>query len=586
MKTVSNYVADYLQNIGVEHVFMIVGGGAMYLNDSLGKKFKSICFHHEQACTIAADAYARIHNKIPIVNVTTGPGGTNAVSGVLGAWTDSIPMLIISGQVAYKHTVQSTGMKLRQLGDQEFDIISMVSHITKYAHMITDPADIKFHLDKAIYEACNGRPGPCWLDIPLDIQNAQIEENQLRSYIPNSSIPIISNDAIHFTLNCLKNAKRPVVLAGGGIRCSKSVGIFNNLINKLKVPVLTAFGYHDIIESSHPLCIGRPGTLGERGGNFILQNADVLLVLGSRLDIRQIGYKDQSLAPNAIKIMIDIDENELKKPTLDMDVLIHGDLKDFINKLSKCCDDLEPKNDWLEWCRIMSRKYPIVLPEYRKECPINPYGFVEEIDKQLEEEQIIVCANGTACVIPFQILSIKKGQRLIGNTGTASMGWELPASIGAYFASNKKIVCFAGDGSIQMNLQELQTIKYHNLPIKIFLLNNDGYLSIRQTQTNNKIGPIGFDNTCGVSFPSMEKIAFAYGIKYLKCINYSEIQSVFKQTMSGQEPTICEVILDRNQGFSPRIVAKKENGKMVPCSLEDMYPFLDEKEIENNKCIN
>ncbi|MCK9459616.1 MAG: thiamine pyrophosphate-binding protein [Proteobacteria bacterium] len=593
MITVSDYIAEYLKQAGITHVFMITGGGAMYLNNSFGKYFKPICFHNEQGCTIAAEGYARIHNKIPVVNVTTGPGGSNAITGVLGAWTDSIPMLVISGQVKYNQTARyakSLGINLRQLGDQEYDIVSMVSHITKYAEMVIDPYSIKYHLDKALHLARTGRPGPCWLDIPLDVQNAKIDEDKLSAYIGHvSSFPKIDKPTITRVLDCVKKAKRPVILAGPGIHFSGSIDVFHQLIEKFNIPILTAFNAHDLLEHDHPLRVGRPGTIGERGGNFILQNADLLLVLGCRLDIRQIGYKWEAFAEKSTKIVVDIDEAELKKPTIFPDIPIHGDVKDFMEQM--LCEECNiDRTEWIEWCKEKSKKYPVVLPEHRQvltlrsKLPlVNPYGFMEEVGKQLPENQIMVCGNATACIIPFQVIPMKKGQRMFSNSGMAAMGWDISAAIGAHFASGQKIVCFAGDGSIQMNIQELQTIRHHNLPIKIFLLNNGGYHSIRQTQTNNNFNPVGFDNTNGISFPCMEKIAYAYGIRYLKCDNYPTIKETVAATLCEDDPVICEIVLDERQPFSPKIAARKaEDGSMIACSLEDMWPFLDQKELKEN----
>jgi len=594
---VSDYLSKKLVQNGINNVFMITGGGAMHLNDSIGKnpELETIYNHHEQASAIAAESYARLTGNIAAVCVTTGPGGTNAITGVLGGWLDSIPMLIISGQVRYDTTVHSTGLKLRQLGDQEFDITQCVSTMTKYAVMVTDALDIAYHLEKAIYLAKAGRPGPCWIDIPMNIQGSMVDEETLRHYDPTEDIetipPRFNAESANKIIQRIMKAERPVLMVGTGIRISGAHEEFLKLVELLNIPVVTAWNAHDCIHDDHRLYFGRPGTVGDRAGNFIVQNADLLLVLGCRLNIRQISYNFESFARNAYKIIVDIDPVELQKPTIKPDMPVCADVTDLITKMIEELSPkaLIPKNDWLEWCRVRKERYPVVLKEYwERNEPVNPYCFFDALSKELEEGQIVVSANGSACVCSFQAMKIKKGQRLYTNSGCASMGYDLPAAIGASIGSGrKKVVCLAGDGSIQMNLQELQTIVHYKLPIKIFVLNNQGYHSIRQTQNNFFGTPlVGCDSNSGVSFPDVKKIAYAYGISFIRCCNHGNIQDNIRHVLECEGPSICEVILATEQQFAPKLASRRlPDGSMVSSPLEDLYPFLEREELNENMII-
>lgn len=594
---VSDYIAATLVKHGIQHVFMITGGGAMHLNNSLGKHPNLECIfnHHEQACAMAAESYARLTHNMAAVCVTSGPGGTNAITGVLGAWLDSVPMIIISGQVRFDTTVRSTDLNLRQLGDQEFDIVNSVANMTKYAVMVTKPQEIRYHLERALSLAKVGRPGPCWIDVPLNIQGAEVDENELIPYNPEEDIkelpPLVSNDTIKDVIDRIKLSKRPVLLAGSAVRSSGAHADFLKAVDLLNIPVVTAWNAHDCIHDDHSLYFGRPGTVGDRAGNFIVQNSDLLLVLGCRLNIRQISYNWNAFAREAFKIIVDIDPLELSKPTVKPDLAIHADLSNFIKSIVSAlpATGLAAKEDWLKWCRIRKERYPVVLREYwdRKEF-VNPYCFVESLSRYLPEGQVTVTGDGTACVSTFQAAYIKKGQRLYTNSGCASMGYDLPAAIGACIASNRgKIVCIAGDGSIQMNLQELQTIVHYNLPVKIFVLNNNGYHSIRQTQSNFFGSPlVGCDPQSGVSFPDLERLAYAYRIPFVRCSNHGELDRCISATMDAPSPFICEVMLTIDQPFAPRVSSQRlPSGKMVSKPLEDLAPFLERKEFESNMLI-
>ncbi len=595
MIKVSDYLAKRVAELGVKHVFMISGGGAMHLNDSFGCHcdFEFICNHHEQACAIAAEGYARVSGNIGVSVVTTGPGGTNTITGVLGQWQDSIPALYISGQVKYETTVASTGLPLRQLGDQEADIVSIVSPITKYAVMVTDPTSIRYHFEKAVYLAKNGRPGPVWLDIPLNIQASMIDENELVPFVPDDKGSFDREkvqEQVEELIERIKKAERPVVLAGSGIRAANSTDDFLALVDKLNIPILTAWNAHDLMYDTHPLYFGKPSTIGDRSGNFIIQNSDLMISIGCRLNVRQIGYEFKAFARAAYKVVVDIDQAELQKPTIFPDMAVHSDAGFFIETMNKNIKEpLEAKKDWVTWCAERKKRYPVVLLQYKEEKEyVNPYFFIDEISSLLNEEDIIVCANGAACVITFQAIKLKKGQQLIGNSGTASMGYDIPAAIGACLGGNKKrVICFAGDGSAQMNIQELQTIAHHQLPIKIFMFNNEGYLSIRQTQDNLfKSNYVGESCDSGVSFPDMVKIAQAYGIKATRIPNHDEMSNHIKEVLSSDGPMLCDVVMPPKQIFAPKASSKKlPDGRMVSKPLEDLYPFLDREEFLQNMLV-
>ena len=592
----SDYIVERLAGWGVRHIFLVTGGGAMHLNDSIGKepRIQYVCNHHEQASAMAAEAYARISGQPGVVNVTTGPGGINALNGVFGAWTDSIPMLVVSGQVKRETCMRAQGITgLRQLGDQEADIIAMAANITKYAVMIDDPLSIRYHLERAWRLAQSGRPGPCWLDIPVDVQAALVDPATLRAYDPTEDEPTQDGDSSRLTSDCrevldrIRNAKRPVILAGTGVRAAHAVAEFDELIHRLGVPVTTAWT-HDLIASDDPLFCGRPGAVGDRAGNFTVQNADVLLILGSRLNIRQISYNWQSFAPRAFKIQVDIDNAEFHKPTIQPDMAIHRDLKQFLQELLCQCDADNYRPDahapWLAWCRERVRRYPVVQDRHRQPGPpLNPYYFIEQLSTRLADDDVIVCGNATSCIVPFQTLRLRKNQRLISNSGSASMGYDLPAAIGVAFARpEKRVICLAGDGSIQMNIQELQTVAHHHLPLKIFVLNNSGYLSMRMTQSSFFGRLTGESAASGVSLPDMVKVACAYGIPSIRIDRQSQFSQI-DLALAADGPALIDVVLDPQQEFEPRSRARElPDGRMVSPNLEDMYPFLDETELMDN----
>ena len=598
MIRVADYVANALAARGVTNAFMVTGGGAMYLNHAIGvhPEIRTTFNHHEQACAIAAESYARLTNRLPVVNVTSGPGGTNAITGVYGAYVDSIPMLVISGQVKTETTVRHTGLPLRQYGDQELDIEELVRPVTKYVQMVTDPLSIRYHLEKAIYLAKTGRPGPCWLDIPLNVQAAKIEEEDLKPFDPSeldepwkkTDLEAVSREI----LEKIAEARRPVVFAGGGVRLSGAYDAFLRLIEKLGIPVVGGWNAHDVIWSDHPLYAGRPGTIGDRPGNFTVQNADLLLVLGSRLNIRQVSYNWKTFARNAFKIWVDVDHVEMQKPTVRPDMPVHADLKDLLPVLADAATSYEgpvvAHQEWLAWCRKRLGRYPAVLPEYWENNLINPYCFVEKLFMELEEDEIIVTGNGSACVTSFQGATLKRGQRLWTNSGCATMGYDLPAAIGAAMASpGKRIICLAGDGSIMMNLQELQTIIGNKLPIKIFIMNNNGYVSIFQTHRNFFNGvEVGGGPKSGVNFPDFGKVVQAFGFPYVRASCHAELEAAINRTLEMEGAAVCEIIIDENVPFAPKLGAKQHpDGRITSPPLEDLSPFLPREELQENMII-
>ncbi len=593
----SDYVAQKSVEHGVKHVFMVTGGGAMHLNHSFGthKELECIFNHHEQACAIGAEAYYRLTNRLPIVNVTSGPGGTNTITGVYGAWVDSIGMLVISGQVKWETTVRSTGLPLRQYGDQELDIEELVRPVTKYCVMVTEPESIRYHLEKAMYLATSGRPGPVWLDIPLNVQAAQIDPEALIGFDPAElAEPWKSTDLIAASKNIFEkiaSAKRPVVFAGGGVRLSGQHEAFIQLVEKLGVPVVSGWNAHDVIWDAHPNYVGRPGTIGDRSGNFAVQNADLLLILGSRLNIRQVSYNWKSFAREAYKIWVDIDETELKKPTVNADMPIVASLTDLLPVLVKqpYAGATAEHVSWLDWCKERQRRFPAVLPEYWDNERINPYCFIKGLFEQLAEGQKVVTGNGSACVVSFQAAELKPGQRLWTNSGCATMGYDLPAAIGACKASGgEPIVCLAGDGSIMMNLQELQTIVGERLPIKIFILNNSGYVSIFQTHRNFFNGvEVGGGPKSGVTFPNFERLSAGFDIPFLRCETHADMAKKIAETLATDGPVICELMIDENQPFAPKLGAKQlPDGRIISPSLEDLSPFLSREELRENMIID
>jgi len=594
----AHWVADTLAAHGIDHVFMLTGGGAMHLNHALGThpQLATTFTHHEQALSMAAEAYYRLTNRLAVVNVTSGPGGTNAITGVYGAHVDSIGMLVISGQVKTETTVRATGLPLRQFGDQELDIEPIVRPITKYATMVTDPLTIRYHLEKALYLATSGRPGPVWLDIPLDVQAAKIDPAALTGFDPAEfDEPWKATDldaAAKAILEKLAAAERPVVFAGSGVRLSGAHADFLALIDKLGIPVVTGWNAHDVLWNAHPLYAGRPGTVGDRGGNMVTQSADLLLILGSRLNIRQVSYNWKTFAREAYKIWVDIDSVELRKPTVTPDMPVVADLADLIPALLETpyAGPTPAHAEWLEWSRERVWNFPAVLPEYRNHGPsVHPYVAMEALFDQLGADDVIVTGNGSACVVSFQVAEVKRGQRLWTNSGCATMGYDLPAAIGVCAATGGKqrVIAIAGDGSIMMNLQEMQTIAGYGLPVKVFLINNNGYVSIFQTHRNFFNGvEVGGGPKSNVTFPDFSKVAAAFGFAYFRAESHDDLPGAIADALATEGPVVCEIFVDEHVAFAPKLSAKAHpDGRITSPPLEDLSPFLPREVLRENMRI-
>lgn len=592
----ADYVADFLVSRGVTDVFTVVGGGAMHLNDALGhhRGLHVTYNHHEQACAMAAEAYARLDNRIAAVCVTTGPGGTNALTGVVGGWLDSIPMFIVSGQVRYDTTARSarsaSGAEVRAMGDQEYDITKAVAHMTKYAVMIEDPATIRYHLERAWHLATTSRPGPVWIDIPVDYQGCYINTCELKGYdsAEDDALlpPPVDEKTVKMVLEKIRAAKRPVFHAGYGIRLSGAYAVFRSVLEKLSIPVVTYWNAVDLIEDEHQLYCGRAGNMGDRPGNWAIQNADLILAVGTRISIRQVGYNWKTWAREAEVIMVDIDRGELKKPTLHVEMPIWADAKDFMKKLDRATEEkVFNGTAWLETCRRWKRDYPVVQEKHWAENgeTANVYAFVRYLSSRLPENSLTAVSNGACCVVGNQAYVIQRDSRMANNSAVASMGYGLPAAIGTCLGGGRRdTVCLEGDGSIMMNLQELQTIITNRLPIKIFLINNNGYHSIRITQTNlfNKnfvgIGPESGD----LSFPDFEKIAKAFGYPYFAAHSNAQMKEVVDQALALEGPVFAEIFTDTDQVWEPKSGTRRlPDGTLVSPPLEDLAPFLPREEL-------
>ena len=716
-KRLADYIAEKLVEAGICRSFSVVGGGAMHLNDALGhnKGIQTLYQHHEQACAMAAESYARIHNVPALLCVTSGPGGTNTITGVLGAYLDSLPMIVLSGQVRHDNTARWSGRALRAMGDQEFDILQSVSCMCKYSEMLIDPYRVRYAIEKAIYLSQTGRPGPCWLDIPVDVQGCMIETEDLLGFdvsdfenggdgwekreVENKHPEFATacrkffadeeeKKALHelyekrenphvlgedlgrqedhgFThwedflplakqvLEKIRESKRPIFYTGNGIRIAGAETMFLELSEKLGIPVVLGWNAPDIFPTKHPLNAGRPGGRGDRPGNLAVQNADCILSIGSRLNIRQVGYSFRDWAPEAYVMQNDIDSEEIAKPSVHCDLQLHGDAKALIRALLELLkeekslplfkggegivraearkfirekaaeavleEDKSERLTWLDTVRFYQANYPTIIPEYRSEetAECNVYALVEKLSERAEEDQITVVGNGSPCVAGGQSYIIKKGTRFISQDGVASMGYGLPAGIGAYYAAidftkaeeeklkqtpywqgkeesyppyrEKDIIVLTGDGSIQMNLQELQTIIHHKMPLKIFVVNNGGYHSIRQTQNSffgKPLVGIGVDSGMegegtDLSFPSLEKLASAYGYPYVSIHSNKELSEGIEKTLSQDGPVLCEVFVSLTQQFLPKSSAKRDKeGNLFSPPLQDMDPFLPEEEME------
>lgn len=603
----ADYVADFLVTHGIKDCFMVTGGGAMYLNDALGHKDGLSCIfnHHEQACAIAAESYARVNNRIAAVCVTTGPGGTNAITGVLGGWLDSVPMFVISGQVRYDTTARYMnqfieGLSLRAVGDQEYDITKSVAPMCKYAVMIEDPAQIRYVLEKAYHLATTGRRGPVWIDIPLNYQNCMINTDELEGYDDTEDAGTVPKPVDKITVaqivSKIRQSKRPVLYAGNGIRLSEGYEAFRKALEPLNIPLVTCWDSIDAIEDEHPLYVGRGGIMGDRAGNFAVQNSDLILAVGNRLSIRQVGYNWKTWAREAYVIMVDADPAELAKTTLHVEMPVCADAKDFFEVLDQVLKEEKTpvfsEDFWLQRCETWKKSYPVTLPKHWEEDGryANVYAFINYLSKSLPEKNLTVVSNGSACVVGSHNYVIKKGSRFLINSGVASMGYGLPAAIGACKAAgDKTTICIEGDGSIMMNLQELQTVLTNHLPIKLFLINNAGYHSIRQTQNNlfKEHSKVGIGPESGdLSFPDFAKLAKAFGYPYFEAHSNTQMKDAVQSTLQTDGPVFCQIFVSTEQNFEPKSSTKRlADGTLISPPLEDLAPFLDREEFKKNMII-
>ena len=595
----SDYMADFLVNEGITQVFEVVGGGAIHMDDAFGHKegLYVTYHHHEQAAAIAAEAYARVLNKPAAVCVTSGPGATNALTGCLCAYMGSMPMLIFSGQVRYPLTVEALKLDLRTNGEQEFDICRSAKGMTKYCEMVKKPEDIKYCMQKALYLATTGRPGPCWLDMPLDIQASTIETDDLREFNPIEEgyvdKPDFDHKVIADIIERIKNSERPVLYVGQGVRQSGGYDDCMKLIDFLGIPVTTGMASLDAVPNDHPLYAGRPGATGDRPGNFAVQNSDLFISIGSRLSYKQTGYNTDTWARGAYKIMVDIDPNELKRDYLHIDTPICADAKDFIcAMLDELKKPLPRHEKWIAQCKKWIEKYPVVTPD-RYEIPDGRgsiYVFYDVLSKLMPEGATYVTTSGNSRVVCRQAATIKDGQRVIVNHSTSPMGYCLPASIGTCIANEKKpVVLITGEGGFQMNLQELQTIKQNNLPVHVIVINNEGYHSIRITQNSffKNRTHVGIGEESGdLSFPDISKIAYAYDYPYFESRNLNDLEDTLKAFLSHDGYCLCQVFVTKTQFTAPKASSKRlPNGQMISAPLEDMAPFLDREELKENMYI-
>lgn len=606
---VSDYIVWFLVEHGISHCFTVVGGGAMHMNDSFGHQEGLTCIynHHEQACAMAAEAYARIGNHVAAVCVTSGPGGTNAITGVLCAWEDSLPLLVFSGQVRRMNMARSTGLAgLRMMGDQEYDIVPAVTHLTKYAVLLDEPKRVRYCLEKALHLARSGRPGPCWLDVPLDVQAAVVDDDALVGYEVSedaaSRPPAPSDEVVDAILDKISMARRPVFHPGNGIRLAGAYGLFRRVADKLGIPIVTCWDSVDLVPDAHPLYVGREGIAGTRAGNFAIQTADLIFAVGARLGMRDVGFDAERWAPHAFVIMSDICPDEMRKPTIHVEMPVWADARELLERLELRLDERiaagawgAGRRAWAARCRAWRERYPVLLARHHAvDEPANLYMLIDALSRALEPGRVVVTGSGATCVAGSQGFVIKEGTRYLINCGVCPLGYDLPAAIGACVAEHgdsalygrgtglRDTILFTGDGSIQFNLQELQVIVHHRLPIKIFVVNNQGYHSIRQTQQNNFSGdPVGIGPDSGdLSFPDMGRIAAAYGLPYARCERNSDLDATIGRVLALEGPALCEVMTTIDQPFEPKLASRVlEDGTTQSPGLEDLAPFLPRDEL-------
>jgi acetolactate synthase I/II/III large subunit len=594
MKTkLSDYVMRFLVDRGVRHVFMLPGGGAMHLDDSLGrcKGLEYTCFLHEQALAIAVEAYGQFTNQPGVGLVTSGPGGTNALTGVAAAWIDSTPCMFISGQAKRSDLKGNSGV--RQMGSQEVDIVSIVAPITKYAVTVLDPTEIRFHLEMAWHSATHGRMGPVWLDIPLDVQASMVEEADLEGYRPPAEHRGSESHtgAISEIIELLNAAERPVILAGNGVKLAEAEELLVRFAETNQIPVLLTWKVIDFLDYDHPLNFGSPGIMGCRAANFIVQNSDLLLVIGSRLEPSVTAFNASAFGRNARRVMVDIDEAEIRKIG-QIDVPVVADAGVFLRAMAERQSEimLQDRTAWLAYCQRLKASYPVVVEEYLKTSDgINLYVFTDMLFRQLTASDIITPeSSGAPGEVTYQAMRVKKGQKIKNAAGLGAMGFGLPYAIGGCIASGRRrTILVNGDGAFQLNIQELETVVRLQLPVKMFILDNGGYGSIVATQRTHFGGLlVGSEPGSGLTMPNICAIAGAYGIRCEQATTHDNLQEAIARTLAGRDPALCRISVTRSHVTAPRVQAMKTpDGSMVSKPLEDMWPYLSQEELLSNTIV-
>jgi len=599
----SDYVVRFVADQGVKHVFLVTGGGAMHLNHSLGSEtaIRPICNSHEQASAMCAESYAKATNDLGVCMVTTGPGGTNAVTGVAGGWLDSTPMLVISGQVKRPDRMfdkDGRALGMRQLGVQEVDIVSIVKPITKYAVTVLDPNDIRYHLEKAVYIAFHGRPGPVWIDIPLDVQASPIESpSALRGFDPveltEPPADMALSEEIRRLLQKLNHAERPLLFAGNGIRLAHAEKEFEQLRMLLGIPTVATWCAADLVPSNDPLYVGRPGSVAARGANFALQNSDFLLAIGVRLDFAITGYAPQNLARGAHKAVVDIDKAELKKLHPHVQQPIQADAKKFLTEIlsQKNSIRLHDHSAWDARCADWKTRYPVVTEEHRKpEGPVSVFHLAEVIGTEVKpEDRLVVGSSGSAIEIYLLAFPTLHSQRLFHTAGLGAMGYGVPMAIGVATSNpGREVVAVDGDGGFMFNIQELETIRRLQLPIKFFVMNNDGYSSIRASQKAYfGEAKLGSDKSNGLTVPSLTQVAAAFGLSSTVIRNQENLRAEIRRVLDMKGPVVCDVHVLPDELRAPRLQSyQKPDGSFVSKPLEDLFPFLPREEFLANMIVD
>src|ERR1700722_489741 len=600
----SDYVIRFVADLGVKHVFLVSGGGGMHLNDSLGRcrEIEFVCNHHEQASAVAAENYAKATNHLGVALVTTGPGGTNAITGLAGAWLDSSPCLFLSGQVKRPDRMfkaDGTPLGVRQRGPQEIDIVTIVKSLTKYAVTVTDPSSIRYHLEKAVHLARSGRPGPVWIDIPIDVQATPIDETSLKGFQSEELEPVFDESTLPSqvakVVEQLSRAERPLILAGNGIRLARAQKEVETVMNRLGIPVETTWVSSDLVSENDPLFVGRPGTLAARGANFALQNCDLLLIVGARMDLPLTGWEPAQLARSAHKVMVDVDASEIRKLGTLIDTAIHADAGAFLGELLRQSSaeasqtQTKSRQCWIKRCQAWKTRYPVIQSEHRRPGAVSIFHFAEVLAGVVDDDDKIVSGSSGSGIETF-IFSYpaRKGQRGFHTAGLGSMGFGIPASIGVCFASGKqRTICVDGDGGFQFNIQELSTVAHHRLPIKFFVLNNDGYASIRASQANFFGNPnIGCSNSTGVQLPVLSKLAHGFGIACAEISRQDDLAAQIRKVLETPGPVLCDLKVIPDEARCPRVTSvQRPDGSFVSKPLEDLWPFLDRDEFQSNMMV-